>query len=177
MVILVTEPKIRSAKRSDLPDIVRIYNHYVRETHVTFDTHEFAEQQRLAWFEAFSESGPYRLLAAELSGRVAGYASSRPFHQRPAYSQSVETSIYLDPLLTGRGIGRLLYGRLFAFLESESAVHRAYAGVALPNPESIALHERMGFQLAGTFREVGFKFGKYLDVAWYQKNFSNSHVA
>ena len=93
---------------------------------------------------------------------------------RPAYDQSVETTIYLDPAFVGRGIGQRLYGALLDAIQSEESIHRAYGGIALPNPSSIALHERLGFGFIGTFREVGFKFGKYWDVSWYEKDVSHA---
>ena len=164
--------QIRSALERDLPDLVRIYNHYVTQSHVTFDTEPFSIDERRSWFESFSSSGPHRLLVAEVELRSAGYASSREFRAKPAYRQSVETTIYVDSGFVGRGIGKALFASLLEVLEAEDGVHRAYAGIALPNPSSVALHVRFGFRLAGTFREVGYKFGKYWDVSWYEKAFS-----
>jgi len=169
--------RIRSAVERDLPDLVRIYNHYVAGSHVTFDTKPFSLEERRPWFEVFSTSGPHRLLVAEFESRTIGYASSREFRPKPAYSCSVETTIYLDPEFVGRGIGRALYGALLEALESEDGVHRAYGGIALPNPASVTLHERFGFKLAGTFREVGYKFGKYWDVSWYERDCSCRSLA
>jgi len=160
---------IRSPREEDLPDLVRIYNHYVTSTHITFDMAEFSAERRRPWFESFSTTGPHRLFVAEAEGRAIGYASSSIFRPKPAYDRSVETTIYLDATATGRGAGTLLYRHLLGILEYEGSIHRAYAGIALPNPESIAIHGRLGFRLAGIFREVGYKFGKYWDVAWYEK--------
>jgi len=163
---------VRAAERRDLPDLVCIYNHYVLTTWVTFDTREFSVEDRLPWFEGFAAEGPHRLLVAEGGGQFAGYASSRPFAQKPAYASSVETTIYLDPACVGRGLGGPLYTALLDLLRAEPGVHRAYGGIALPNPGSIALHERLGFRRAGTYREVGFKLGGYRDVSWYEKDVS-----
>lgn len=162
--------EIRPAIPSDLPALVRIYNHYVTTSHVTFDTEPFATEERRGWLEGFADSGPYRLLVAEAGSGVAGYASSTRFRPKPAYHTSVETTIYLDPRHVGQGLGGKLYGTLLELLSDEVGVHRAYGGVALPNPASVALHERLGFQLVGTFREVGHKFEKFWDVSWYQKD-------
>jgi len=164
--------RVRSAAEHDLPDLVRIYNHYVANSHVTFDTEPFSVEGRRPWFEGFSSSGPHRLLVAEAGTRTAGCASSREFRAKAAYRRSVETTIYLDQEFVGRGIGKALYAALLEVLEAEDSVHRAYGGIALPNPSSVALHERFGFRLAGTFREVGYKFGRYWDVSWYEKAFS-----
>ena len=168
----MSAPRIRPAEERDLPHLVRIYNHYVTTTHITFDTQAFSEEQRRPWFEGFSGSGPHQLLVAEVDGRSVGYASSGQFRTKPAYDRSVETTIYLDRDFTRRGIGAPLYGTLLDRIRFEPGVHRAYGGIALPNPGSIALHERCGFEAVGTFREVGFKFGKYWHVRWYEKDVS-----
>jgi phosphinothricin acetyltransferase len=102
------------------------------------------------------------------SQRILGYATSSPYRAKPAYSTSVEVTIYLAPDAGGRGIGTLLYKALFADLATED-VHRAYAGIAQPNEASTRLHERFGFRPVGTYQEVGRKFGRYWDVAWYEK--------
>ncbi len=164
--------EIRGGEARDLDALVRIYNHYVETTHVTFDTEPFTAESRRPWLDGFAASGRHRLLVAELGGRVVGYASSRPFKEKAAYASSVETSVYLEPASTGRGLGGPLYRRLLALIEVEPGVHRAYAGIALPNAASIALHERLGFRLAGTYREVGFKLGRYWDVSWYERDVS-----
>lgn len=169
--------EIRPALERDLFDLVSIYNHYVTGSHVTFDTEPFSVAERLPWFEVFSTSGPYRLFVAELDSHTVGYASSKEFRSKRAYSCSVETSIYLDPEFVGRGIGGALLAALLEALESEDGVHRAYGGIALPNPRSVALHRRFEFRLAGTFREVGHKFGKYWDVSWYEKDCSSGRPA
>jgi phosphinothricin acetyltransferase len=100
--------------------------------------------------------------------RVVGFASSSRFRPKPAYETSIETSVYLSPESVGRGAGSRLYDALFNALEDED-VHRAYAGIALPNPASIALHERFGFKRAAHFTEQGRKFDRFWDVAWYEK--------
>ncbi len=168
----MTALQIRSARTGDLAELERIYNHYVTTTHITFDTEAFTMEQRRAWFDGFSESGPHRLLVAETEAGVVGYASSSRFRPKPAYHTSVETTVYLDPPHVGLGFGHRLYGALLEALDGEPAVHRAYGGIALPNPASIALHESLGFRLVGTFREVGHKFGKFWDVSWFEKELS-----
>lgn len=164
-----TKLQLRDAEAGDLSTIVDIYNHYVTETHATFDTEPFAVGARTQWFTQFAATGPHRLLVAESNAGVAGYASSTQFKSRPAYSTSVETTVYLDPDQVGRGLGLRLYGALLEQLISEPSVHRAYGGVALPNPQSIALHEKLGFEHVATYHEVGYKLGKYWDVNWYEK--------
>jgi phosphinothricin acetyltransferase len=168
----MTALQIRPAKADDLPRIVAIYNHYVLHTHVTFDTEEVAVLQRLEWFDAFSSFGPHRLMVAQADDQVVGYASSSRFKVRQAYDTSVETTIYMDPDAVGDGIGSRLYGSLLDAVKAEPSVHRAYGVIAIPNEGSIALHERFGFERVGTCHEVGFKFDKYWDVSWFEKDMS-----
>ena len=160
---------IRAAKPGDLHRLVEIYNHYVTETHITFDTEPFVVAARTQWFTQFAESGPYRLLVATLNDEIVAYASSTVFKPKPAYSTSVESTIYLDRTQTGNGYGYQLYRRLLEDLAEEPAVHRVYGGVALPNAGSVALHEKLGYLRVASFHEVGFKFGKYWDVDWFEK--------
>ena len=161
---------LRNAETGDLNRLVEIYNHYVTNTHVTFDTEPFAVGARTQWFTQFAESGPYRLLVGEVDAEVVGYATSTRFKPKPAYNTSVETTIYLDPQYVGRGVGRALYAALLRQLQEEPSVHRAYASLALPNPASVALHEALGFVRAGSYHEVGFKLGEYRDIDVYEKD-------
>ena len=111
-------------------------------------------------------------MVAEVASDVAGYASSTQFRPKQAYDTSVETTVYLDPRHIGQGLGTKLHGTLIDLLTKERQVHRAYGGIALPNLASVALHERLGFQLVGTFKQVGYKFEGFLDVSWYEKDLS-----
>ncbi|WP_405992723.1 GNAT family N-acetyltransferase [Streptomyces sp. NBC_00986] len=170
-----TEVQVRPGVESDLDALTDIYNHYVRETPITFDTVPFTPEERRSWLLSHPEDGPYRLKVAVdgtfqgNSQRILGYATSSPYRAKPAYSTSVEVTIYLAPDAGGRGIGTLLYKALFEALADED-VHRAYAGIAQPNEASTRLHERFGFRYVGTYREVGRKFGRYWDVAWHEKD-------
>lgn len=164
----MTSLRIRHANGNDLQSIVDIYNHYVEHSSATFDTKTFSTEEKRAWFEGYSAEGPYRLLVADCDGTVIGYASSSRFKTRDAYKTSVETTIYLHPDAAGKGAGKVLYGELIEQVKADDRLHRAYAGIALPNEASVALHKRLGFHLAGTYREVGHKFGQYWDVAWYE---------
>jgi phosphinothricin acetyltransferase len=164
----VAEAAIRPAEPSDLEALARIYDHYIVHSPITFDLEPFGTEGRRAWFEGFAPRGRHRLLVADGGDGALGYASSHTFRPKGAYATSVETSVYLDPEATGRGLGSRLYSALFDALESED-VHRAYGGVTLPNPASVALHRRFGFEYIGTYRQVGRKFERYWDVAWYEK--------
>ena len=164
------EVQVRAGEEGDLPELTDIYNHYVRETPITFDIEPLTVEARRPWLLSHPQDGPHRLLVARRArpGRVLGYATSSSFRAKPAYSTSVEVSAYLAPDACGQGIGTLLYRHLFEALAGED-VHRAYAGIAQPNPASVRLHTRFGFRHIGTYGEVGRKFGRYWDVAWYEK--------
>lgn len=165
-----TEVQVRPGSEDDLKALTDLYNHYVRETPITFDTEPFAPEERRPWLLSHPEDGPYRLRVATDadSQEILGYASSGPYRPKPAYATSVETTVYVAPHAGGRGIGSLLYASLFDALAGED-VHRAYAAVAQPNEASARLHARFGFRPVGTYREVGRKFGRYWDVAWYER--------
>jgi phosphinothricin acetyltransferase len=160
--------QVRDALEEDLAAVNDVYNHYVTASHCTFDVEPLSLERRREWFTHYGHHGRHRLLVAVEEGRVVGYASSSRFRAKPAYDTSVETSVYVAEEAQGKGIGARLYERLFKALAGAD-VHRAYAGIALPNPASIALHERFGFKRAALFTEQGRKFDRYWDVAWYEK--------
>ncbi|WP_432095510.1 N-acetyltransferase family protein [Streptomyces sp. bgisy100] len=170
MRIETADVQVRPGTEGDLAALTDIYNHYVRETVITFDTEPFTAGQRRPWLLSYPKDGPHRLLVAQdRGGCVVGYATSSPFRPKPAYATSVEVTAYCAPDASGRGIGSLLYTALFEALAGED-LHRAYAAIALPNEASVRLHHRFGFSHVGTYREVGRKFGRYLDVAHYEKH-------
>jgi phosphinothricin acetyltransferase len=160
---------IRAATLNDLEALTDIYNHYVVNTVITFDVRMFTTAERRPWFDEHSESGPHRLLVAtDDQNRRLGYASSSRWRPKAAYGTTVETSVYCHPDFLGRGCGTALYTALFAALEHED-VHTIVAGVSLPNPSSLALHERFGFRAVGIFHAVGRKFDQFVDVAWFER--------
>jgi phosphinothricin acetyltransferase len=164
----VKRATIRRAREGDVPALLDIYNYYVANTHITFDLEPRTLAERIVWFSQFAASGRYQCFVAEEGGRVVGWASSSRFKERAAYDSSVETSVYLAPKETGRGIGRPLYEALFAALADED-VHRAYGAIATPNETSIALHAKLGFLRAAVYHEVGRKFGRFWDVEVYER--------
>jgi phosphinothricin acetyltransferase len=105
-------------------------------------------------------------LVAELDGAVVGYAYAAPHRERPGYRWSVDISVYVAGGQQGRGIGRALYDELIPILRRQGFVN-AYAGVALPNPASVALHEGIGMRRIGVYERVGWKFDRWVDVAWF----------
>ena len=157
--------KIRCAVLTDLPRLTEIYNYYILNTPITFDIEPYTVEQRTPWFQQFAATGRHRLLVAEESGIVAGYAGTMRWRPKAAYDTTVETTIYCAPETVSKGIGSRLYRELFESIANED-VHQIVAGYTLPNAASAALHERLGFRSVGVFKEVGRKFGKYWDVAW-----------
>ncbi len=164
----VSKIVIRRGEVRDLPELTEIYNHYVRETAVTFDLEPFDPVSREMWFARFSSRGRYQVFVGEGDDGLLGYACSHTFRAKAAYDRTVETTVYLDPCATGKRLGTQLYARLFESLR-ETDVHLSAAGIALPNEASVALHRRFGFERVGVFREVGHKFGRAWDVEWWQK--------
>jgi phosphinothricin acetyltransferase len=160
--------EIRPAREEDLPRLTEIYNRYVVNSYVTFDLEPVTLEERKQWFSQFSPAGPHRLLVAEEAGIIVGYTGSFRFRTRCAYEGTIETTVYCDPEAVGRGIGSLLYRHLFEELRGED-LHVAIGAIAVPNEPSVALHERFGFVLAGVTHEVGRKFDRFWDVAWYEK--------
>jgi phosphinothricin acetyltransferase len=160
---------IRSATPGDLEALTGIYNYYVVNTAITFDLHTFTAAERRPWFDDHSDAGPHRLLVAtDNEGRCLGYASSSRWRPKAAYNTTVEASVYCRSDVLGRGCGTALYTALFAALERED-VHSIVAGVSLPNPASVSLHERFGFRPVGVFHAVGRKFDRFWDVAWFER--------
>lgn len=164
------DAQIRPACVEDLVRINEIYDTVIVDSHISFDEEPWAMERRRAWWEKYDESGPYRVLVAEMGGRVIGVTYSSPYKDKQAYRTSVETTIVLDPEYTGKGIGTRLLLALLDELAGEG-VHRAIAVVALPNDPSIKAHEALGFRQVGTLREVGFKLGRYWDTTILEKRF------
>ncbi|HET7467012.1 MAG TPA: GNAT family N-acetyltransferase [Candidatus Dormibacteraeota bacterium] len=162
---------VRPAASDDLEALNDIYNEYVLQSHATFDVEPTTIDWRRDWFSHYATTGRHRVFVALDGDRLIGYASSSRFRPKPAYETSVEVSVYLTGDAVGHGAGTRLYTSLFASLQGED-VHRAYAGIALPNPASVALHERFGFHKVAYFTEQGRKFGRYWDVAWFEKALS-----
>ena len=160
---------VRAAAANDAPAINRIYNHYVRNTAITFDIEPWNTQRRKIWIDEFADpESPYHAVVAELDGKITGFAYNSRFRPRAAYRLSTETTVYTEPQSRVRGIGTALYQDLFKRIE-QTELHRAYAVIALPNPRSIAFHQKFGFSPIGTLHQVGRKFDRYVDVTWFEK--------
>ncbi|WP_325892937.1 GNAT family N-acetyltransferase [Grimontia sp. NTOU-MAR1] len=157
---------IRAAQAGDLPAINTIYNHYVRETSITFDYEPWTIERRQAWLEKLVNSdGYYHVLVKENeNGEVIGFAYNSEFREKRAYKVSSEITIYLHHELRTKGLGTELLQTLLDKM-SVSPVSRAYSVITLPNPASMRLHEKLGFQQVGLLTDVGYKFDKYHSVA------------
>ncbi len=164
----MADVKIRPAVREDLARIVEIYNYYVINTPITFDLEPLKVEQRVKWFEEHAGTKRHRLFVAEDAGRIIGYAGTGQFRDKAAYDTSVETTIYCAHDALRRGIGSMLYRKLFAALRNED-IHRILAGITLPNEASVEMHRGFGFTEAGVFIENGRKFDRYWDVVWMQR--------
>ena len=159
---------IRLATEDDAAELAAIYRPYVEKSRISFEdvAPDAAEMARRLEGDA---PGSHPWFVAEEDGQLLGYAASSPFRSRRAYRWTVETGIYLASGAHGRGIGRALLSELLELLERQGYV-TAIGAIALPNPASVALHEKLGFTYAGTYRGVGFKFGEWLDVGLWQRD-------
>jgi len=155
---------IRPATAADAAAIAAVYRPYVTDTVISFeaDPPDAAEMSR-----RMSEPPLLPWLVAVRGGRVVGYAYASRHRGRAAYRWGADVSVYLDGDERGRGTGRALYGELLPILRDLGYV-AAYAGIALPNPASVRLHESIGFALVGVYRRVGYKQGRWHDVGWWQ---------
>ncbi|HSB97695.1 MAG TPA: GNAT family N-acetyltransferase [Spongiibacteraceae bacterium] len=167
---------IRPATTSDAEVISQIYNHYILNTVVTFEEVIVTASEMAARIQAVQDhSLPW--LVCELDNRtvgkstagnnIVGYAYAGIWNGRSAYRFSVECTVYLDHAVVKRGLGTALYDALFAMLRSKK-LHSVIGGIALPNEASVALHEKFGLTKAAHYKEVGFKFDRWIDVGYWQ---------
>lgn len=160
---------IRNATDNDLANIVAIKNKYIeRGFNGIFEKNPLTTDSQKQWFSTFKTFGPHQLLIAENSGTILGFCGSMQYRDHPVFDRTVETTIYVDPDTVAKGVGRSLYESLFSRLEGLN-LHRALVGIALPNPASIALHKKFGFEEIGVFDEYAFFDGKPISSVWMQK--------
>ena len=157
---------IRDADAADAGRCAAIYAPYVRDTAISFESEAPTAAEMAERIAAAQRAHAWLVL--ETDGEVLGYAYGGPFMARAAYQWATAVSVYLDPERRRAGGGRALYEALFERLAARG--HRsALAGIALPNEASVGLHRALGFELVGTYRRVGWKLGRWHDVAWYQR--------
>jgi L-amino acid N-acyltransferase YncA len=167
----VSDLVVREAVVADVPALLEIYRPFVTDTAVSFEI----EPPTLEEFQArvLAAQERWSWLVAERNGEVLGYAYGSAFRTRAAYRFTAETSAYVGPAHRGLGIARALYERLFVVLAAKGYAN-AYAGIALPNDPSVAFHEALGFSHVGTFHRAGWKFGRWHDVAWWERRLRDS---
>ena len=157
---------IRLVQSSDAETIARIYNHHVLATVVTFEEVAVTPQEMASRIATIASLAlPW--LVAEDAGNVVGYAYAARWKDRSAYRHSVEVTVYVDSAAHGRGFGSKLYAALIEQLRALK-IHAVIGGVALPNDASVRLHEKLGFRPIALFKEVGFKFGRWVDVGYWE---------
>jgi L-amino acid N-acyltransferase YncA len=156
---------IRQVRISDADAICCIYNKYISETTITFEETPLQAEDMAKRIKDITQNYPW--LVYEENGRVVGYTYASRWKERSAYRYAVETGIYIDSDYIGKGIGTILKGELLKLLK-EKSIHSVICGIALPNPASIALNEKFGFKKVAHLEEVGFKFGKWVDVSYWE---------
>jgi L-amino acid N-acyltransferase YncA len=157
--------RIRFADSSHAAAVAGIYRPVVESTAISFETVAPDGDEMARRIVETTRDHPW--LVCEIGGRVAGYAYATKHRVRSAYRWSVDTSVYVDAACRQGGVGRGLYMSLFAILAAQGYFN-AYAGIALPNAASVGLHEAVGFKKVGVYQRVGFKFGEWRDVGWWQ---------
>lgn len=157
---------IRQATLKDASQIAEIYNYYIENTVVSFETEKIDWEEMQKRMKDVIPAFPW--LVIEENGLIQGYAYANKWNNRCAYEQSVETSIYLRNGSTGKGIGYALYKHLIDSL-IDKKYHALIGGISLPNAASQSLHEKLGYTKVAHFKETGFKFGKYIDVGYWEK--------
>lgn len=157
---------LRAATPADAAAIAAIYNHYVLHTIVTFEEEAVTADEIATRIREVQGAGiPW--FVWEEHGRVLGYTYASKWKSRCSFRYSLETTVYLDKDVTGRGLGRKLYTALIDALRGQK-YHALIGGISIPNPASIALHEKLGFQKIGHFKEVGWKFNQWIDVGYWE---------
>jgi L-amino acid N-acyltransferase len=158
--------EVRPATSDDAEAIRTIYNREVLESTVTFDLIPRSLEQQQRWIA--EHSGAHPAIVAVDKGTVVGFGSLSPYKERPAYATSVEDSVYVDTAQRGKGVGKLLMSELLE-LGKAHGFHAVFARIVGNHETSIGLHRACGFELVGVEREVGRKFGQWLDVAIMQR--------
>ena len=159
---------IALAIASDADALLALRNHYIAHSFATFDEVPLRLAAVQDWMSGFAATGAFRLLVARDDERLLGFCSSQPYRAHPAFARTIETSIYVAPDAAGAGVGSALYERLFADLAGQG-LHRAVAGIALPNEASVRLHARFGFRPVGVFDEYAYKNGRAISSQWMQR--------
>lgn len=161
---------IRDATISDAPAMVAIFNHYVEHTTATLVEQPMSLDDMEHALSPDAGKSPW--IVMEQSSEIAGYAYASRWRTQSAYRHTREATVYLDPKKTGQGHGSALYQQLLTRLRAEQ-IHCVIGVLSLPNPASVRLHESLGFTHVATFPQVGYKFGQWVDVGYWQLTFPN----
>ncbi len=157
---------LRTTTPADAAAIAAIYNHYVLNTIVTFEEEAVTAKEIAARIREV-QGADIPWFVWEEDGRVLGYTYASKWKSRCSFRYSLETTVYLDKDAIGRGLGRKLYTPLIEALRTQK-YHALIGGISIPNPASIALHEKLGFQKIGHFKEVGWKFNQWIDAGYWE---------
>ena len=157
---------IREASKRDLVDILEIYNDAILHTTAIYDYKIHTIDDRIQWYEKKMQDG-YPILVAEENNKVIGFATFGSFRAWPAFKYSIEHSVYVDEIYSNKGIGTLLLKEIIK-ISNEREFATIVAGIDGSNKKSIRMHEKLGFKYSGTINKAGYKFGKWLDLVFYQ---------
>jgi len=160
--------RIRDAEAKDIPAILALYNHAVRETTAAWTGQEEMLNDRLTWFEGRKSQGLPVIVAVDAADEVTGFASYGAFRAKEGYRYTAEHTVYVDPARHRQGIGRELLTRLME-TAAANGIHVLVGGVDADNSASIALHEALGFKVTGRLPQTGAKFGRWLDLVFLTK--------
>ncbi|MEO9869836.1 N-acetyltransferase family protein [Ekhidna sp.] len=158
---------IRSAEPKDSSEIVEIYNHFILHTHATFELEPITANEMTLRIEKVQQEFLLPWIVLEIEGQVVGYAYATQWKARQAYSKTTETSVYLHKDQGGKGYGKMLYSHLLEQLK-RLGFHAIIGGMSLPNAPSQVLHENLGFKKIAEFKEVGYKFDRWIDVGYWE---------
>lgn len=158
---------IRSALPSDVDSICEIYNHYILESHATFETSPVSSKEMSRRITRIQQEFDLPWIVLEVDQRVVGYAYATQWKPRAAYAKTVETTVYIHMNFQGQGFGKQLYMELIKILRNEE-YHALLGGISLPNEGSIVLHEKVGFKKVGQLQQVGYKFDRWIDVGYWE---------
>ncbi len=157
---------IRPVTLKDSAQIAEIYNYYIQTSHATFELETIDAAEMANRITEGLETN-YPFFVCEENEEIIGFAYGKPFKTRRAYALSIEVSVYTKKGKEGNGIGTLLYQKLLSDI-SQRGFHAIIAGISLPNDSSVRLHEKFGFEKVAHFREVGCKFGRWIDVGYWE---------
>ncbi|KZN13099.1 GNAT family N-acetyltransferase [Marinomonas sp. TW1] len=160
---------VRHANESDFSEITEILNHYIVNTDARyFESEPISLESRKIWLAKFGQQTPHQMFVAVENNELLGFCCSQPYRPESAYDKTIEVSVYISPKSTSSGVGSLLYKHLFESLDAFD-LHRAIAGIALPNDVSVSFHKKFNFKQVGIFDEYGLKNDKFISAIWLQK--------